>query len=282
MFTHSIGLECLKKLDIALKELRGLDRNIVKKRNSRIMQALSDGPLYRSELHAKVPELANIPGASWGMDVKRLIFRGDVVINELSGRETRFARRDLWLSHKKWTPISNEKALENLLKRYLESYGPATMQDFAYWSGLKMAVVRSVFESIKKDLIDVEIPGLPGNNYLLKSDEKFPDVKNIKPSGIKILPKFDAIMMSYKAKNGFLDDADYKKVFRPVGQIEALVLLDGKVIATWRSEKQGSTLKFTVLPFTKIKAKETNELKETFRKLSEFLGSRIAKIEIVN
>jgi len=274
MLAQSIGHEYSCEHLVRLKKCEGLDQKDVQRQNNMIMSALANGPLYRSELHAKVPELGKIRGASWGVDVKRLIFTGDVVINELSGRETRFARRDIWLAEIPWKPQSKEIAMHQLLFRYLSSYGPATIQDFAHWSGLRMQTIRSLFESCASELIPIEVSDLPGTYYLLKKDEFLAKSIDDDLHETVILPKFDALMMSHRDKSRFLDPSDYKKVFLPVAQVEALVLLRGKVAATWRSKSQGSKIIMNIKPFRKLNRDELSNLHKACSSLSDFLGFR--------
>jgi len=47
-----------------------------------------------------------------------------------------FARRDTWLPDLRFRPRTRIKSLEELLVRYLRTFAPATLSDFAHWTGL--------------------------------------------------------------------------------------------------------------------------------------------------
>src|SRR5215813_3706284 len=56
------------------------------------------------------------------------------------------------------TPLSREEALAKLTLRYFTSHGPATLQDFVWWSGLTAADARRglalIDSGVRKTLVD--------------------------------------------------------------------------------------------------------------------------------
>jgi hypothetical protein len=51
--------------------------------------------------------------------------------------------------------IDSDSANETIMKRYFGYYGPATLQDFAYWRGTTMANTRRWFPNVEADLTKV-------------------------------------------------------------------------------------------------------------------------------
>ena len=163
-------------------------------------------PLNRSELHDAIPELADIQGTSWGLDIKGLAFTGALVLADSDNVETRFARRDVWLPNLSWEPPLRADAQRELLLHYLTAYGPSTLQDFAHWSGLKMKTVQSIFAACMRELIKAEVAGWHGDHYLRCQDEPLLQVDDEAPSAICLIPKFDPLLMGYKDKTRFIDE----------------------------------------------------------------------------
>lgn len=106
------------------------------------LHALAAGPLDRTALHAAVPRLRDVPWSGWGEDVKGLAYQGDLLMVGSKGSRPVFARRDMWLPDLRFRPRTPIKSLEELLTRYLQTFAPAALGDFAHWTGLPAAVVR--------------------------------------------------------------------------------------------------------------------------------------------
>jgi len=58
--------------------------------------------------------------------------------------------------------LTREEALAELVRRYFTSHGPATLKDFAWWSGLTAADTNAGIASIKSQLVHekIEVLGL--------------------------------------------------------------------------------------------------------------------------
>jgi hypothetical protein len=103
------------------------------------LHALAAGPLDRTALHAAVPRLRDVPWSGWGKDVKGLAYQGDLLMVGSKGSRPVFARRDTWLPDLRFRPHTRIKSLEELLVRYLRTFSPATLTDFAHWTAETVA-----------------------------------------------------------------------------------------------------------------------------------------------
>lgn len=80
--------------------------------------------------------------------------------------------------------------------------------------------------------------------------------------------------MGYKDKTRFIDEENLSRVYRPAGQIEAVVLLQGRAMATWRTSFQGVKLRLTVTPFRRLVWRELTLVKSTVEQLAAFLSAK--------
>ena len=274
MMVQAMGQQQVSEYEHFMKTRRGVDRQEIQKLNKAILHALTRRSLSRSELHRAVPKLASIEGASWGLDVKGLAFVGELVLADSDGSETRFARRDVWLSELSWKPPSEEEARRELLLRYLAAYGPATMQDFAHWSGLKMKTVKAILERCTPDLIIADIADWRGNYYIRCQDEPPLRANNEVPPTVCLLPKFDPLLMGYSDKTRFIDEENLSRVYRPAAQVEAIVLLQGHAIATWRASLHGSQLRLSIVSFRRLNKRQQTLMESKAEQLAIFLDGK--------
>lgn len=147
-----------------------------KKLYPKIKEALAQKPLRRKELCNRVRMLLNDEFqpyerlfSAWGGILKETGYLGLTVHAEPCGRESCFARLDKWLTDVKFDGVDEEKARQQLLKKYLRGYGPATAQDFACWSGMLTSEARQIIEETES-LTQIQLEGSRAEFWMLKED----------------------------------------------------------------------------------------------------------------
>jgi hypothetical protein len=246
----------------------------------KIVQALAEQPLKRKELNAKVQGLLKDDSkpykrlfSGWGGILKETAYEGLTVHAEPCEREACFARVDKWLPNICLDNVSEEKAQEKLLIKYLGGYGPATTQDFCLWSGLMAGDAKKATENVRNLLEEVEIEGVKGLFLILKHDLKLLDSISLdEKAPPRLLPKFDSYVLGHKDRTRIVADEHKKHVFRKAGDIAATLLIDGRIMGTWTHKRTKSSLAVVVTPFRKLVKDELRQVEEEARELSRFMG----------
>lgn len=124
--------------------------------------------------------------------------------------------------------ITREEALAKLANTYFRSHSPATLHDFAWWSGLSVTDARKALELVKASFISETINS---TTYWFS-----PDVANIpsKPAGPCLLPAFDEFIISYKDRTAALLSEHHQKAISDNGLFRPMVVTDGKVTGLWK------------------------------------------------
>ena len=226
-----------------------------------ILTELAEKPLSRKELHDRLPELKTIDMVGWGLDVMGLAFRRRVCIIG-RGADQKFC-------HLPECP-SNPQYGE-LLRRYLLNYGPATKADFAHWTGFKAPQVQQAFKELGEIGKPIKVGHKPNLYFMIDgiSDDDIPEVPPI-----RLLAKFDPLILSHRDKLLFLEPDRKASVFRKAGQVEAVVLGRGIGIATWRMERKSDRMVYSVEPFRTLGKMETTRLEKEFAHLTKSLGAK--------
>jgi len=156
--------------------------------------------------------------------------------------ESTYVLMDRWLG--KQATLEQHAALTQLAKRYLNGYGPASLKDFAGWSGLPMTDARQGWESVlaSGDYIEARLDSVP--LYLPRSVE-IPD--NAAPV-VRLLPAFDAYLLGYANRDHLVRPQHQPEVYHG-GQIVPVVLVDGLAAGVWRYERRGKRMTIRVHPF---------------------------------
>jgi hypothetical protein len=124
--------------------------------------------------------------------------------------------------------LSREEALAKLARAYFSSHGPATLQDFVWWSGMSVSEARQALEIIKSDFISEQI-GL--QTYWLTNSFLIP--KNYKES-LYLLPAYDEFLISYRDRSASLHVDHSKKTISDNGIFWPAVVINGQVKGLWK------------------------------------------------
>jgi uncharacterized protein YcaQ len=142
------------------------------------------------------------------------------------------------------------EAQGELLRKYLRAYGPATLTDFAHWSGISMQEVRPLRALLEAEL--EEIAGDKKNRMLLREDVAFLSECSESDACVRLLPIFDSYLLAHREKEHLLSAQHYKRVYRNQGWISPVVLMDGAIAGVWSHKLQNKKLFVDIEPFGKL------------------------------
>lgn len=142
-----------------------------------------------------------------------------------------------WLPDVNLASITPEEAQVQLLRRYLSGFGPATVEDMAWWSGFTKTDTRRALSALGKELAEVTIEGL-GDGYLMLAAETthLAQAAATPERVIRLLPTLDPYIMGYKDRRRFLDEARFGQVFDRAGNAFNTVWVDGQVTGVWQEQ----------------------------------------------
>ena len=130
--------------------------------------------------------------------------------------------------------IPEGEATRQLIARYIQSYGPVTVTDISWWSGLGKTLIRSHLSDLDSELVHTGIAGLEGDYLMHKEDlSSLQDYKAPAEPSIRLLPLLDPYVMGYKDRERYLTPEHYHHVIDRSGNATPTILLDGEVIGVW-------------------------------------------------
>ncbi|MDR1645715.1 MAG: winged helix DNA-binding domain-containing protein [Tannerellaceae bacterium] len=183
---------------------------------------------------------------------------GLVVNGRLKGKQQTFALLEEFAPRKQ--TLSREEALERLARRYFTSHAPATIHDFAWWSGLSLTECKRALETIQSDWVCETVNG---RVFWMRNDLRIPA-----GDSALLLPPFDEYVVSYKDRSEMIDDVHYGKVMTKNGLFSPTIVLNGRIVGSWKK--------------TVLKGSPRIELsffEETNRKTRQLFAPEIARLE---
>jgi len=238
------------------------------------METLRPGPVARREIteqvlsKAKVGKKAQFFMRNAWVGALRLAFtEGLVCYGPDCGKEVAMIRVDQWLP--KLKKLSEAEAQRTMLRRYLGTYGPATVRDFAKWSGMAMPEAKAVVELLKDEWLEVDVEGKSA--MILRKDLEQLNHSSMARPVVRLLPNFDPYLLAHAEKDHLVEPAHYKRVYRNQGWISPVVLLDGRVAGTWSSIRRGKRSVLEIKPFETFSKIVRTRIEDEAESLGRFL-----------
>ena len=97
---------------------------------------------------------------------------------------------------------------------------------------------------------------------------------------IKLLYRFDPLLLGIKDKSWIVDARHYKRVFRPAGHIEGILIEHGRAAGTWRYDRQNGGLAITVRPFDKLTRRVQAAVEKNAQGVAAFFGLPLADLTV--
>jgi hypothetical protein len=123
--------------------------------------------------------------------------------------------------------IMRTEALEMLARRYFSSHGPATLQDFVWWSGLPVADARNALEMVRPEfaagMIEKETYWMPHSR----------NGSNHNDTSVLLLPAYDEFIISYRDRSAVLSMQYNNRAVSSNGIFRPVILADGQAIGIW-------------------------------------------------
>src|SRR2546425_3924995 len=195
--------------------------------------------------------------------------RGQACFGPVRDGEATFARPEKWLPP--WDDLPPEKAELELLRRYLRAHGPATLQDFLIWIGLRAADARDVWTRLEPEMAGVDVDGQIG--WVLREDLPVLTRAKLDAPVIRLLPSFDSFLLGQKDHRHLVEGAHHRRVYRPQGWLSPVVLVDGRVSAGWSHERTSRRLEVRVKSFDPLSADVRGAVRDEAEDLRRFFDA---------
>src|SRR5947209_5039282 len=161
--------------------------------------------------------------------------------------------------------LARDEALAELTMRYFTSHGPATIQDFVWWSGLTVADASAGLAMVTSHLLHETIGG---QRYWFSPSA--PPAQDLSPLAY-LLPNFDEYTVGYTDRSAIFDALHTNKLDPRTGLLSNAMVLDGQVIGTWKRTFKKNTIVIEANPFISLGDTETRAFAAAASRYAEFL-----------
>ncbi len=231
----------------------------------RIDDLLRSGPLSRADVKAALgttedPELLGYVVAQMATE-NRLVavpvpggWRADRIV---------FHRWEDWLPGVDVWSVPEDEARADLARLYLDRHGPATVDDFSFWSGLTKAQSRRAFEAGATPA---------GGEYWATT------APGDEPPPLRLLPIWDILFVTYRDRRRFVAPEHYPLVYDASGNATSVVLIEGWAAGVWQFGRDDRHLEVVAAPFGAFTAAHWEAIEEEAQRIGELAGSETVTV----
>lgn len=245
----------------------GLDKTVFRKSRSIFEKSLSvEQYLTRTELRERL-ESGGVRVGS-GQRLAHLVMQAELEGVVCSGprREKQFTYALLEERAPAGSAMTRDEALFELTRRYFSTRGPATIRDFAWWSGLTVADAKRGV-----DLLDQPLERLTIDEVTYwRAADRMPARNN---ASAHLLPNYDEYFIGYRDRGAIgIRIADISPVMVTNALVPHVIIVNGELVGTWKRLVEKGRVVVTAQYQTPLAEAETRRVAAAAERFSRYLG----------
>jgi len=263
---HSINAHMYRKLE--------LDDTIFKRSNATLAKALRGGQtLTRDELRSVLEREGIAVNGDLRMSYFMMRAELDAIVcsGPRRGKQFTYALLDERVPETKTR--ARDEALVELARRYFVSRGPATVQDFAKWSGLTVIDGRNGLEGVKRHL-QCEI--VAERSYWFPTS--IPDAGDASPNA-HLLSIYDEYISSYKDRSAMVSESYAAKLSGLGNALSYIVVIDGQIVGTWKRTITKNSVTIEPNFFKRLTPAERQAVEIAAQRYAQFVGLPLVSVK---
>ena len=144
--------------------------------------------------------------------------------------------------------LTRDQAVTALVTAYFQRYGPATVRDAAWWSGLSAADITAALRRSQRPLLAVATPWC-ARPCLMFADQAAEAASHEEAVGVQLLAHEDPALKAYHETRGrYLAGLPQSRAFNQIGEALPTVTVDGVVAGTWSWDSRSRDVTVRLLP----------------------------------
>jgi hypothetical protein len=259
-----------RQIEPRLRQLE-LDPGTLAQCETEIVSALEDGNhLTRADIAGVLDEAGidrsgqRLPHILSHCELEAVICSG-----RLAGKQQTYALLDERAPDR--GRFDRDEALAELVRRYLQSHGPATVADLRWWSSLTVADIKATVDMLGSEVWTETLDGM--TFWSIAGDDGHPPSMR----GVHLLQMLDEIFVGYSESRHFGDEraTEARTAWNDRGMPAANILLRGRIAGHWKRTVDKKALSVELLLYEDPKPSDMRAMETAARKLGRFVGQPV-------
>ncbi|MGB8489771.1 MAG: winged helix DNA-binding domain-containing protein [Bacteroidales bacterium] len=163
--------------------------------------------------------------------------------------------------------LTKEEALKKI-GLYFSSRGPATLQDFIWWSGLSATDAKNALEIVKPGLVSEKTGS---EIYWFSNRHPYPENKD---NSLHLLPAFDEFLLSYKDRLASIPSIYHRKTVSDNGIFRPIIVINGQVRGLWKRSVKKDKVIIEAELFEPVTRSIKDQLEKQIKSFGLFLDKK--------
>ena len=160
--------------------------------------------------------------------------------------------------------LTPDEALKQLAVKYFRSHSPASLEDFAWWSGLSKTQCRKALTLIANEVEEIKVE--EETMYLYHNTPDCSDYAGM----VLLLPPYDEYLIGYKSRWVALEKKHTAKAHNNFGIFKPVILHEGRVVGNWKASIDKQAANFITELFAEKSKVKQQSLQEAINRFMEF------------
>ena len=265
----------------------------------RVKETLQDGPLQMSELKRAAPDAEKHMRSALVM----LMARGEVIRAKASHARnnlTSYALMDKWVDGFRMKHLDEEEAINELIRRHIELFGPVSIDDIAWWLRVTKTTVKNSIEKISESVVN--IGPQKQDRYMMQSDyEIAASLEAPNKDMVWFLPYEDHFLKAFIDRTSFITEdiqpylfpadrrhfwpsnPDASRVMpspglRATGEVRPSIWINGDVIGRWEIDDEEEQKKIVISIYRKETKDHQERIEQSRKNLENFVNDSLQPI----
>lgn len=246
----------------------GLTPEIISKAGNVLTKVLQGKQLTRPELYEAL-NTAGIETSAYNGEQRGMHILGYWAREALICIAPRKGKQQTFALFAEWVPLGNDlqgdAALAELAKRYFQSHGPASLKDFAWWTGVTLTDAKRCVMGISSEFQKTIVNGV--ELWFAEPQDKLPQT----PRAF-LLPPFDEYTVAYADRSAAVESALLRQALYGIGPN---IILDGRIAGTWRRTFKKDTVYIETDLFYALNSDQKAEVTAAAERYGQFVGAKV-------
>lgn len=150
------------------------------------------------------------------------------------GNDFSYALLKKWVPEISLRPDNPETARTETIRKYLRAYGPASMEDISWWTGLPLMQCQRSVAHLRREAVRFQVETYRDDMIGLKETVELLRRKDPIEEEIELLPPWDPYTLGWHCRRRLADKEMLPFIYDANGNATSVIVDNGKVVGLWQ------------------------------------------------